>query len=124
MKKYNAYFINSLFLQKCNTSVVFESAGTNYWRNRVIKVARNLKGKVLNFAIAKTSDFARDLDSFGLKADSNDPVVTIKSDDGSKYAMKEKFRYLPCIFSNTFTRQPVPFFHQFNVLATALVSCQ
>ena len=68
-------------------------AGTNYWRNRVMKVAKEFSGKVMNFAIASKVDYARDLGSFGLDDKGDDPVVSIKSDDGSKYAMKEKFRY-------------------------------
>ncbi|KAJ7384503.1 Protein disulfide-isomerase A3 [Desmophyllum pertusum] len=39
---------------------------------------RNLKG-------------TRDLDSFNLKTDGDDPVAAIKSDDGSKYVMKKDF---------------------------------
>ena len=58
-----------------------------------MKVAKEFKDKVMNFAVAAKADFARDLESFGLKSEGDDPVVTIKSDDGSKYAMKEKFRY-------------------------------
>ncbi|KAL9986344.1 hypothetical protein ACROYT_G000482 [Oculina patagonica] len=65
--------------------------GSKYWRNRVLKVATEFKSKVMNFAIAAKADFSRDLDAFGVSGESDDPVATIKSDDGSKYAMKEKF---------------------------------
>lgn len=57
-----------------------------------MKVATEFKSKVMNFAIAAKADFSRDLDAFGVSGESDDPVATIKSDDGSKYAMKEKFR--------------------------------
>jgi len=58
-----------------------------------MKVANEFKSKVMNYAIAAISDYSRELDSFGLDSKGDDPVVSIKSDDGSKYAMKEKFRY-------------------------------
>ena len=67
--------------------------GTKYWRNRVMKVANEFKSKVMNYAIASKEDYSNDFDSLGLSSEGDDPVVSIKSDDGSKYAMKEKFRY-------------------------------
>ena len=67
-------------------------AGTNYWRNRVIKVASEFKGKVLNFAIASKGDFPRVLEDIGSKSEDQHTVL-ITSDDGSKYVMKETFRY-------------------------------
>ena len=58
-----------------------------------MKVANEFKSKVMNYAIASKEDYAGDFDSLGLSSEGDDPVVSIKSDDGSKYAMKEKFRY-------------------------------
>ena len=58
-----------------------------------MKVANEFKSKVMNYAIASKDDYSRDFDSFGLSSEGDDPIVSIKSDDGSKYAMKEKFRY-------------------------------
>ena len=67
-------------------------AGTNYWRNRVIKVASEFKEKVLNFAIASKGDFSRVLSDIGSKSEDQHAVL-ITSDDESKYVMKETFRY-------------------------------
>ena len=58
-----------------------------------MKVANEFKSKVMNYAIASKEDYSNDFDSLGLSSEGDDPVVSIKSDDGSKYAMKEKFRY-------------------------------
>jgi len=58
-----------------------------------MKVANEFKSKVMNYAIASKQDYSNDFDSLGLSSEGDDPVVSIKSDDGSKYAMKEKFRY-------------------------------
>lgn len=64
--------------------------GTNYWRNRVIKVASEFKEKVLNFAIASKGDFSRVLDDIGSKSEDQHTVL-ITSDDESKYVMRETF---------------------------------
>lgn len=58
-----------------------------------MKVANEFKSKVMNYAIASKEDYSSDFESLGLSSEGDDPVVSIKSDDGSKYAMKEKFRY-------------------------------
>ena len=58
-----------------------------------MKVANEFKSKVMNYAIASKQDYSNDFESLGLSSEGDDPVVSIKSDDGSKYAMKEKFRY-------------------------------
>ena len=48
----------------------------------------------MTFAFASKKDFARKLDTFGLSSDNDEVVVAIVSDDGMKYPMKEKFRYV------------------------------
>ena len=48
----------------------------------------------MTFAFASKKDFSRKLDTFGLSSDNDDVVVAIVSDDGMKYPMKEKFRYV------------------------------
>ena len=72
--------------------MILLSAGTAYWRNRILKVANEFKNKVMTFAFASKQDFSRQLDSFGLNAEGDNPVVSVQSDDGSKYTMEEKFR--------------------------------
>ena len=63
--------------------------GTNYWRNRIMKVAQNFKS--LNFAISNEADFQHEASEFGLEVATTDkPVVAIKSAKG-KFVMKEDF---------------------------------
>jgi protein disulfide isomerase family A protein 3 len=65
--------------------------GTNYWRNRVLKVARDFKDK-LNFAIASKSEFSQEMESFGDRQHSEEVLVGVKNYAGSKFVMPEKFR--------------------------------
>ncbi|KAE8618060.1 hypothetical protein XENTR_v10009261 [Xenopus tropicalis] len=68
--------------------------GTNYWRNRVMKVAKSFvdAGKKLNFAVANRKAFGHEVTEFGLDAGTGElPVVGIKTAKGEKYAMQEEF---------------------------------
>uniref|UniRef100_A0A6G1S6Q9 Protein disulfide-isomerase n=1 Tax=Aceria tosichella TaxID=561515 RepID=A0A6G1S6Q9_9ACAR len=71
--------------------------GTNYWRNRVLKVASQYKDQDLTFAVSNIQTFASELNDFGLDMSriSKDPspAVVAKDKDGKKYAMSEKFTY-------------------------------
>jgi len=68
---------------------VKNAKGTNYWRNRVMKVAKNFPK--LNFAVANENDFQHEADEFGLDVVTTDkPLVGIKSDKG-KFVMKDEF---------------------------------
>merc|ERR1711868_274492 len=55
--------------------------GTNYWRNRVMKVAKAFPN--LNFAVANENDFQHEADEFGLDVVTTDkPLIAIKSAAG------------------------------------------
>jgi len=63
--------------------------GTNYWRNRVMKVAKAFPN--LNFAVANENDFQHEADEFGLDVVTTDkPLIAIKSAAG-KFVMTEEF---------------------------------
>ena len=63
--------------------------GTNYWRNRVMKVAKGFSG--LNFAVANKNDFQHEASEFGLDVvTAEKPLVAIKSSKG-KFVMKDDF---------------------------------
>merc|ERR1711902_83759 len=63
--------------------------GTNYWRNRVMKVAADFSG--LNFAVANKDDFQGELSDLGFEYVAGDkpPVVAAKDASGLKYRMPE-----------------------------------
>uniref|UniRef100_A0A665X5L3 Protein disulfide-isomerase n=1 Tax=Echeneis naucrates TaxID=173247 RepID=A0A665X5L3_ECHNA len=68
--------------------------GSNYWRNRVMKVAKDFldQGKKLNFAVANKNMFSHDVSEFGLDGSSGElPVVAIRTAKGDKYVMSEEF---------------------------------
>ncbi|XP_013880516.1 protein disulfide-isomerase A3 [Austrofundulus limnaeus] len=67
--------------------------GSNYWRNRVMKVAKSFldQGKKLNFAVANKNQFNHEVSEFGLEASSELPVVAIRTAKGDKYVMSEEF---------------------------------
>ncbi|XP_062402861.1 protein disulfide-isomerase A3 [Sardina pilchardus] len=68
--------------------------GSNYWRNRVMKVAKGFldQGKKLNFAVANKNGFSHDLSEMGLDASTGEiPVVGIRTAKGDKYVMQEEF---------------------------------
>ncbi|XP_071502882.1 protein disulfide-isomerase A3-like [Diadema antillarum] len=65
--------------------------GTNYWRNRVIKVAKEFSDQTMYFAVAQAGDFSRKLDEFGLDFEEGAPVVAIEGAAGEKFVMSEKF---------------------------------
>merc|ERR1712107_428686 len=63
--------------------------GTNYWRNRVMKVAADFSG--LNFAVANKDDFQGELSDLGFEYVAGDkpPVVAAKDASVLKYRMPE-----------------------------------
>ncbi|TWW65922.1 Protein disulfide-isomerase A3, partial [Takifugu flavidus] len=68
--------------------------GSNYWRNRVMKVASKYAGQGLTFSVASKKDFLSELEEdFGLgMSDGGElPVITIRTRTGHKYTMREEF---------------------------------
>ncbi|XP_064192780.1 protein disulfide-isomerase A3 [Anguilla rostrata] len=68
--------------------------GSNYWRNRVMKVAKSFldQGNNLAFAVASKNSFSHDLSELGLDGSSGEvPVVGIRTSKGDKYVMQEEF---------------------------------
>ncbi|XP_054158254.1 protein disulfide-isomerase A3-like [Oppia nitens] len=66
--------------------------GTNYWRNRVLKVAQNYRD--LSFAVSNHLQFAGELEEFGLEAPKDRdaaPAVGARDSKGKKYGLKQKF---------------------------------
>ncbi|GAA6065494.1 protein disulfide isomerase family A, member 8, partial [Tachysurus ichikawai] len=68
--------------------------GSNYWRNRVLKVASQYKDHSLHFSVANRHDFIDELEEeFGLGTTevSDMPFITIRTRLGHKYTMREEF---------------------------------
>ncbi|CAL1583974.1 unnamed protein product [Knipowitschia caucasica] len=66
--------------------------GSNYWRNRVMMVASQFRGRGLSFSVANRRDFEAELQQeFGLSPDPGLPVATIRTRLGLKYTMREEF---------------------------------
>ncbi|CAK9799830.1 Protein disulfide-isomerase A3 [Anthophora plagiata] len=64
--------------------------GTNYWRNRIIKVAKDFPK--LNFAISSKDDFQHELNDFGIDFVKGDkPVILAKNAKNQKFVMQEEF---------------------------------
>ncbi|KAJ8247491.1 hypothetical protein GJAV_G00247020 [Gymnothorax javanicus] len=97
--------------------------GSNYWRNRVMKVAKGFldQGKDLAFAVANKNSFSHEVSEFGLDASSGElPVVAIRTAKGDKYVMQEEFtrdgkaleRFLQSYFDGSLKRylksEPIP----------------
>lgn len=97
--------------------------GSNYWRNRVLKVGSGFLSNGLTFAVANKKDFQDELEEdFGLgTSDGGDlPFVTIRTRMGDKYTMREEFtrdgksleRFLEDYFAGRLKRyvksEPVP----------------
>ena len=80
-----------LFVVYYNVDYVKNVKGTNYWRNRVLKVASEKPRKV-HFAISNKDDFAQEIEQNGLadRKDSDKPLVAAITQDG-KFPMNKEF---------------------------------
>lgn len=74
-----------------NMDYVKDPKGSNYWRNRVLKVAQDYKRKVY-FAVSNKEDYAQEIEKFGLsdRKESDKPLVTMTTKDG-RYGMNKEF---------------------------------
>ncbi|VVC29159.1 Hypothetical protein CINCED_3A021842 [Cinara cedri] len=73
-----------------NVDYVKNPKGTNYWRNRVLKVAKSVVG--LTLAINNKDDFQHEVSEYGLEFVPDDkPIVLARSLDNKKYIMKDEF---------------------------------
>lgn len=64
--------------------------GTNYWRNRVLKIGKEFP--TFNFAISHKDDFQQELNEYGFEYVGGDkPVVAAKDSKGLKYKMTAEF---------------------------------
>lgn len=64
--------------------------GTNYWRNRILKVAKEHTGPY-NFAISNKDDFQHELNEYGLDFVGDKPVVLARDELNQKFMLKDEF---------------------------------
>jgi len=64
--------------------------GTNYWRNRILKVAKEFVGQ-LSFAISSKDDFQHELNEYGYDFVGDKPVILARDAKNLKYALKSEF---------------------------------
>ncbi|XP_072939939.1 protein disulfide-isomerase A3 [Epargyreus clarus] len=83
-------FTNPLIVAYFDVDYVKNAKGTNYWRNRVLKVAKELSE--VNFAISDKDDFTHELNEYGIDfAKGDKPVVAGRDADGNKFVMSDEF---------------------------------
>lgn len=84
-------FKSPLVVAYFNVDYVKNPKGTNYWRNRVLKVAQEYVGKV-NFAISPSDEFTHELNEYGIEfAQAEKPKIAARDAKEKKYVMKEEF---------------------------------
>lgn len=86
----SAQFKQPLVVAYYGVDYVKNIKGTNYWRNRILKVAQSVSG--VNFAVSNKDDFQQELTEFGFDFIADDkPRVAMRDAKGGKFAMKESF---------------------------------
>lgn len=83
-------FQNPLITAYYAVDYVKNPKGTNYWRNRVLKVAKEFVGQI-NFAISSKDDFQHELNEYGYDFVGDKPVILARDAKNLKYALKEEF---------------------------------
>lgn len=83
-------FKNPLVVAYYNVDYVKNAKGTNYWRNRVLKVAKEFAGKV-NFAISAKDEFQHELNEYGYDYVGDKPLILARDEKNQKFIMKEEF---------------------------------
>ncbi|XP_063548253.1 protein disulfide-isomerase A3 [Cydia strobilella] len=85
-----ADFSNPLVVAYYDVDYIKNAKGTNYWRNRVLKVAKELPE--VTFAISSKDEFTHELNEYGIDfAKGDKPVVAGRDADGNKYIMSAEF---------------------------------
>lgn len=88
----NADFKTPLVVAYYDVDYVKNPKGTNYWRNRILKVAQNHKD--VTFAVSNAGSLSGELDEFGVSETidrDSAPIVTARDKDGQKFKLDGKF---------------------------------
>lgn len=85
-----ADFKNPLVVAYFSVDYQKNPKGTNYWRNRVLKVAKEWAGKI-SFAISSKDDFQHELNEFGYDYVGDKPLILARDARNQKFIMKDEF---------------------------------
>nr|CAH0100437.1 unnamed protein product [Daphnia galeata] len=86
-----AQFKDPIVVAYFGVDYVKNPKGTNYWRNRILKVAQSFTDS-FSFAISNKDDFQQELNEFGLEYINDDkPRVAVRDASGRKFTMKDAF---------------------------------
>lgn len=84
-------FRHFVLIFNINPDIYFICAGTNYWRNRILKVAKNFADD-FTFSISAKDDFQHELNEYGYDYVAGDkPIVFAKDAKNRKFVLKEDF---------------------------------
>lgn len=83
-------FKNPLVVVYYAVDYVKNPKGTNYWRNRVLKVAKEFVGRV-SFAVSNKDDFQHELNEYGYDYVGDKPLVLARDGKNQKFIMKDEF---------------------------------
>lgn len=84
-------FKSPLVVAYYNVDYVKNTKGTNYWRNRILKVAQNYADS-FTFAVSSKDDFQHELNEFGIDYVPGDkPKVSARNSKDQKFIMKDEF---------------------------------
>ncbi|XP_058460976.1 protein disulfide-isomerase A3 [Malaya genurostris] len=83
-------FKNPLIVVYYAVDYVKNPKGTNYWRNRVLKVAKEFVGRV-NFAVSSKDDFQHELNEYGYDYVGDKPLALARDAKNQKFVMKDEF---------------------------------
>nr|CAG4649231.1 EOG090X0438 [Scapholeberis mucronata]SVE93541.1 EOG090X0438 [Scapholeberis mucronata] len=87
----SAQFKQPLVIAYYGVDYVKNPKGTNYWRNRILKVAQSFHND-FTFAVSNKDDFQQELNEYGLEYINDDkPRVTARDANGRKFVMKDAF---------------------------------
>ena len=87
-------YLTGIAIRHRAISVIFVQPfliGSNYWRNRVLKVAKDFKNQAY-FAVASKAEQRAALEEVGLGSATGDVLVAARGEKEEKFPMSGKFR--------------------------------
>lgn len=82
-------FQNPLVVAYYNVDYIRNPKITNYWRNRIFKVAEQFAND-FTFAVSSIAHFRHEIEDLSINFDSK-PIVLVRDENNEKYVMKKEF---------------------------------